>query len=332
MQLFFAHFALIAGSFLILRKVVLATGERKQSGLGIFFVGVVSWVFILSVAAWLLMPLYLIYALLAMKALGAVFPLMFIGMATGFAFQVKETLDGVTVLHFLRQSAMFHPMRPHTMVIQDELDKKKIREVHRETSDKPFPKAPKEKQPLTQTEIKQYRQARQSASTRPARSIHYQDEIKLLQSGAPTSITDGWKVYAFDHRSNDLYNEMSAMHVDPATRTFRFDLNIKTATERALQDSIYLYQLKQDLYLLLSVLNTDPWLAWYAEFFDRMVTVCFGIEPDSFGHVQLFPFLKIDIMRSELTQREGMFFNAADLHKISTLTFNNGNPLPENLI
>lgn len=88
------------------------------------------------------------------------------------------------------------------------------------------------------------------------------------------------------------------------------------------------YQFKQDLYHLLQVLNTDSWLGWYSEFFDRFVAVCYGIESDSFGHVQMYAFLKIDIARVQLSQREGKFFNAGDLHKISELTFSNGKLLP----
>jgi hypothetical protein len=84
---------------------------------------------------------------------------------------------------------------------------------------------------------------------------------------------------------------------------------------------------KQDLYDLLQVLNTDPWLKPYAEFFDHIAITCCGIESDSFGQNYLYPFLKIEIARGELFQREGIFFNAADLQKISSITFNDGKPL-----
>jgi hypothetical protein len=39
--------------------------------------------------------------------------------------------------------------------------------------------------------------------------------------------------------------------------------------------------------------------------------------------------MKIEILRSALTEREGKFYNAADLHKISTILFDNGKPLPD---
>ncbi len=167
-----------------------------------------------------------------------------------------------------------------------------------------------------------------AASTRPTRSVHLAEEIQALGAGNAVDISDGWKVHAFGTQLHDLYAEMSELWVNPQTHTLGFRLNIKDATEKALQNPTYVYELKQDLYQILQVLNTDPWLALYDKYYARIIAVCYGIEPDSFGHIQQFPFLKIDIMRLQLTPREGKFFNAADLHTISALTFNNGKPLP----
>lgn len=332
MQIVFVPFLFLAASFLILRKAFLKPSEQQPSSLDLFLIGMVSWVFILSAAVWLLLPLYLIYAMLAMRSLGAIVPLMFIIVATGLAFRIKETLDSTTVLHFVRESAFFRPIRPQNMHIQEELDKKQIRDVHRETSDRPFPTVGKPKRLLTEKEIHQYKQEMTTARQRPIRSRRYDEEIASLKSGAMTNLADTWKVYTFDHKLHDFYTEMSQLQIDPNARALQFKLNVPDATERALQDPMSVYQLKQELYHLFSVLHTDPWLTWYSEFFDRITTVCYGIEPDSFGHAQLYPFMKIDIASSELRQREGKFFNAAELHKISTLTFNNGKPLSDELL
>jgi len=332
MQIVLFPFLVLAGSFLLLRKIFLKPTEQQPSSFQLFLIGIVTWVFILSAGVWLLLPLYLIYVLLAMGGYGALVPLMFIFMASGIAYQTKETLDGTTVLHFVRESAFFRPIRPEYMHIQEELDKKQIRDVHRETSDKPFPTIGTKKRLLTEKEVHLYKQEMTAASARPARSRRFDEEIASLKSGVATSLADAWKVYTFDHKLHDFYTEMSRLLIDPSAHALQFTLNIPDATERALRDPLYLYRLKQELYHLFSVLQTDPWLAWYSEHFDRITTVCYGIEPDSFGHAQLYPFMKIDIARLELLQREGKFFNAADLHKISTLTFNNGKPLPEELL
>ncbi len=329
MHMVFGAFVLLAGSFLIVRKIFLHPSAQEPSGVVLFLIGIATWVFIFSAAAWLLLPLYFLYLIFVVGIFGAMMPLILVFMASGFAFRIKETLDSATVLHFMRESAFFRPIRPQYMHIQEELDKKRIRDVHRETSDKPFPTAGKQKRLLTEKEVQQYNQEMTAAHRRPTRSRRYEEEIASLKSGSMTSIADTWKVYTFDRSLHDFYVEMSRMQIDPVTRALEFDLNIPKATERALQDRQFVYQVKQELYHLLSVLHTDPWLAWYIEFFDRLIVTLYGIESDSFGHAQLYAFMKIDIARQELQQREGKFFNAADLHKISTLTFNNGKPLPE---
>jgi hypothetical protein len=37
--------------------------------------------------------------------------------------------------------------------------------------------------------------------------------------------------------------------------------------------------------------------------------------------------MKIEILRSALTEQEGKFYNTTGLHKISTIMFDNGKPL-----
>ncbi len=332
MELVFIPFAILSASFLLLRKIFLTPEEREPTHCKLFFIGIVSWVFILSVFAWLLLPLYLIYLLLEVGVFNAVLSLAMFAIATGFAFQLNETLDSATVFHYIRESAFFRPIKPHYMHIQEELDKKAIRDIHRETSDKPFPTAGKQKRLLTEKEVRRYKQEMSAAQERPTQSRHFDEEIASLKSGAITSLADGWKVYTFDHALHDFYTEISRMQIDPGIRALHFNLNIPHATELALQDPMYLYQLKQELYHLFSVLHTDRWLTLYSECFDRIIAVCCGIEPDSFGHEQLYPFMKLEIASSELHKREGKFFNAADLHTISTLIFNNGKPLPEELL
>jgi len=329
MKIIFIPFVFAAGSFLLLRKLFFRPEEGQPTGMKLFILGFVSWAFILSAGVWLLLPLYLFYLLIATGNFWVVLPLAFFAVLSGLAFQLNETLDSATVLHYVRESAFFRPIRPHYMHIQEELDKKKIRDVHRETSSSPFPSAEKNKSLLTEKEAEQYKREMTATQQRPKRSRQYKDEIASLKSSTVTSLADSWKVYTFDHALHDFYTEMSRLQIDPGKRILQFNLNVPTATEQALQDSLYLYHLKQELYQLFAVLHTDSWLSVYSEFFDVMAAVCYGIGPDSFGHVQLFPFMKVEIACQELHQREGQFFNAADLHKISTISFNDGKPLPD---
>jgi hypothetical protein len=329
MGLVLTNFASLVGSYLVLRNITLATTTKEQTAVMITVAGFISWFFIFSVAAWVLLTLYLIFALVVLGSLGAIYGLVFIGFFSGMAFQFNEVLDAGVVLYYIRETAFFRPMKPKSMIFQEELDKKEMRDIHREIADTPFPVMKTQKRLPTEKELQKLQRELHALRQRPARSDRFNNEIRSLKSGAITSIADPWKVYTFDHKFHDWYAEMSHVEIDPARRAAQFRLNVPNASEKALQDAMYVFRLKQELYQLLQVLNTDPWLLWYNEYFDRFLMTLYGVESDSFGHTQLFVFMKIEILRAPLTEREGRFFNAADLHTISAIAFNHGSPLPE---
>jgi len=320
-------FAAFSGTYFLLRRfsqLALARGPRQWE---VTVAGLLSWLFILSCAGWAVLTLFLLYDLLVRGALGNMVILMFIGLASGLVFQFKEVLDVVTVWDFFRTALSFRPYAPQPLHFGEELDKKNIRAVYQEISNKPFPTVRKEKPLLTEEEVARLRQEVLALTDRPTQSARLKEELQQLKAGQTVDISDQWKIYTFSRSSHDLYERMSCLTLDPATRTLSFRIDIQNATEHQLQNSVIVFQLKQDLYQLLQVLNTDPWLKPYSSFCDHLAATCYGIESDSFGLHQHYPFLHISIAKKELMQREGVFFNAADLDKISTLTFDNGKPL-----
>ena len=328
----FLVFLILVSSFLTLRRLSLKHDETFFFVVGSFFIGLLAWVFVLSVSGWGFLSLYLLYLLLSERVLGAIFGLMFICMATGFAWLSNEVLDASAVIQFVRRSLAFRPTKLHSLIFEEELEKKRIRDIHAETSEKAFPVLGTQKQILTKEEIQRLQQAVLTPKERPPRSMRFEEEVQRLKTSQIAHLTDPWKIYNFSQTLHELYSEMYELEIDPNTRTFQFRLNVHNATEKQLQDSMFVFELKQDLYQLLQLLNTDPWLGWYSEFFDHIVVVCFGNESDTFGHMQMYPILRIDIVRSQLTEREGKFFNAADLQTICAFTFANGKPLPEELL
>lgn len=329
MELVLLVFSCFAVSYLILRHICLSTVQKVQTPTMILAAGLAAWFFILMSAAWILLALLLVYLMLVAGVFAAVIGLVFVVLFSGLAFRFNELLDAAAVLYYLRDAALFRPLRPRIMLVQEELDKKEIHDVHRQTSDSPFPVQKPSKRLLTDKEIEQVRRDSRVPRQQPTRSNNFNQELLNLKSGTLTSLADPWKVYTFTHASHDWFDKMSAMEINPSTGTLTFHVNVPGASEKALRHPKFIYGIKQDLYQLFQVLNTDPWLAWYNHFFDRFSATLYGIETDSFGHTQRFPFMKVEIGRSTLTERGTSFFNAADLHKISAITFNNGNPIQD---
>ncbi len=320
-------FGLFAASYLILRKLCQASLAGNLPHWGIFASGMLAWLFALTGFGWIVLTFYLIADFLLAGTLGNLFVLMFIGMASGYAYLSKEMLDVTNVMHFIRAALSFRGYASQILFIEEELDKKRIRDVHRETSDTPFPAFPKEKSLLSDQEIGRLRAEVLASKDQPRRSAHLEDELQNLTSGQTIDVTDGWRISTFDRSLHDLYAHVVSIAIEPAAGRLSCMIDIRDASGPKLRDPIAVFHLKQDLYDFLQVLNTDPWIKPYSEFFDRIGITCRGIESDSFGQDSLYPFLKVEIARRELLQREGIFFNAADLHKISTITFNDGKPL-----
>jgi hypothetical protein len=327
MTLSFTLFILLAASYLILRKLCQVSLAGKLPGWGASAAGLVAWLFALVGAGWVVLTFYLIADFFLAGALGNLFVLMFIGMASGFAYLSKEMLDAANVMHFVRTALSFRSYGSQTILISEELDKKKIRDVHRETSDRPFPSLPGQRSLLSDGEIERLRAELLAAEKQPRRSIHLQEELQSLTSGLMIDLTDAWRIATFDRSLHDLYIQVTSIAINPAAHLLSCTVNIRDATGRRLQDPIFVYHVKQDLYDFLQVLNTDPWLKPYSEFFEGIAITCRGIESDSFGQNYLYPFLRLEIARQELFQREGIIFNAADLQKIAAIVFNDGKPL-----
>ena len=115
-------FATFSGTYLLLRKLsqlALARGPRQWE---VTVAGLLSWLFILSCAGWVLLTLFLLYDLLVRGALGNMFILMIIGLASGLVFQFKEVLDVVTVWDFFKTALSFLPYAPQPLHFGEELD------------------------------------------------------------------------------------------------------------------------------------------------------------------------------------------------------------------
>lgn len=260
----FTLFALFAASYLVLRKLCEVSLAGNLPRWGILASGMLAWLFTLAGAGWIGLTFYLTADFLFAGTLGNLFVLMFIGMASGYAYLSKEMLDVTNMMHFIRTALSFRGYASQTLFIEEELDKKKIRDVHRKTSDTPFPTFPKERSLLTNQEIERLRAELLASKDQPRRSAHLEDELQNLTSGQTINLTDGWRISTFDRSLHDLYAHVVNIAIEPATRLLSCTIDIPDASGPRLQDPIAMFHLKQDLYDFLQVLNTDPWLKPYS--------------------------------------------------------------------
>ncbi len=318
---------LLIGSFLLLRALREISLSSNFPSWGIALCGLLAWVFMLSTISIPLWIVYLIYDLLGNKNLIQVYLLLFIGVVGGMLFQAKEMLDSSYVWDFARTAILFRPYTLRTLRLDDELEKKEVKEVYRATTGKTAMDLPSEAKLKTVEEIRKLQEEARAVSGRGLQPPGLKQDLEELKEGRPIDLSDPWKINSFRKSSHDWYGTTLDVRIDPRMATIAFRLNLPEIKRAQLREANALFRFKQEVYALLQAINTEEWLRPYASFFSTIELTCLGIETDGFGQTALLTFFKIHIATSELAKREGKFFAATELHAISTITFNNGDSI-----
>lgn len=318
---------LLVGSFLLLRSLRQLSLSSTLPLWGIALCGIIGWVFMLSVMAMPVWIVYLIYDLLGNKNLVQIYPLLFIGVVGGLLFQAKEMLDSPQVWDFARTVIWFRPYSIRTMRLEDELEKKKMKEVYRSTTGKVAAELPSEMKFKSAEEIRALQTEANATAGRGLQPAGFKQDLQALKAGRPVDLSDSWKINSFRKSSHDWYGTTLSVKIDPSAATIAFRLNLPEIRRDQLRNANALFSFKQDVYALLQAVNTEEWLKPYVPFFSTIDVTCIGIETDGFGQTALLPFFRISVPTAELTKREGKFFAATELHSISTITFNNGDSI-----
>ncbi|MEX0736281.1 MAG: hypothetical protein WD182_02495 [Bacteroidota bacterium] len=318
---------ILIGSFLLLRSIREISLSSNFPLWGITLCGLLAWVFVLSTISMPLWIVYLVYDLLGNKNLNQIYLLLFIGVVGGMLFQAKEMLDSPQVWDFARTAIWFRPYTVRTLRLDDELEKKRIKEIHRTTTGKTAVDLPSEVKFRTEDEIRKLQEEARAAAGRGLQPAGLKEDLLELQSERPVDLSDTWKINSFRKSSHAWYGTTLEVRIDPGRATIAFRLNLPEIRRDQLREANALFSFKQDVYALLQAIHTEEWLKPYASFFSTIELTCIGIETDGFGQTALLPFFRISARTSELAKREGKFFAATELHTISTISFNNGDSI-----
>ena len=319
-------FALV-GSFLALRHVRQFAPSRDFPEWGVFLSGLLSWIFFLSafgLAGW---TVYLIVDVFASRDLKNLFVILFIGIGGGMLFSAKEAADAGSVVDFAQRAILFRRIASQEFLVDEELERKKIIEIHKEQTGKTLREPSKKQEFRSEEELRRLREEALALQRKPIRAIHLEHDLENLKAGQVVDLSDSWKINSFKRSTHDFYGNMSHVRINPQARTYSARVDFRDTTMEQLQRSATIFRLKQDLYNLLQAINTEEWLQPYAAYFERIILTCYGLQTDAFGLTSLYPFFRIDIPTSALQSLEGRIYSVTELHKISAITFNGGEPI-----
>jgi hypothetical protein len=221
----------------------------------------------------------------------------------------------------------FQPYASQPFVIPDEVDKKNIQEIHRETSGTPFPTAEPEKVLKTKEEVLKIQQELFAFQQKPKKPLLLDDEMKELTAGHRVDISESWKLHILTRTTHDLYEEIESMDIDPSTKILTFRVRIRSAMQNQLHDPKLVYSIKQDLYDLLQAVHTESWMRPYRPYYRILSVFCIGMMLDEYGRENPYLFMHLEINAMELERRARKLFNTNEFHTIARITFLDGAPI-----
>jgi hypothetical protein len=290
----------------------------------IYPIGIFSW----GVALSLLGPPYALISLFgavlkrpdvsAGLEIGAV--LILVSLLAKTLVDHPEILKWDQMKPFLQHSLVFRNYHAEHIDIFQELENKRINDIHREISGNDIPEVQRKVKALPHSDPEQAKRELEKFRAQPLQSAHLKTELEQLKLGATIDITDTFKINVLKRPTHTLYAQTYDMDLDPAERILRFKVNFTNITVDTKFSAERLFRVKQEAYDLLQALVSEEWLKPYAEFFDSLFLTCFRVQPDGFDLPQQFPFMSIQIPVKELRVREGRIYSVADLHTISVIT------------
>jgi hypothetical protein len=291
---------------------------------GVYIAGVLSWGVVVSLAG----PPYTI-GLACLEVAkhpneGTAIEALIVIFLTGIILRTvtvhTEILDWGNMKSFLRESLFFRDYFAEHEDLFVQLEKKRIRDIHKETSGQELREPILQKRELRHTDPETAKRELEQLRAKPIQSIHFQEELGRLRGGETVDVTDTFMINVLKHPTHELYQHCYEMRINPEEKHLSFKVRLTSITAATTIDAERLYRIKQELYDLLQAIATEGWLKPYLEFFDRILVTSFRVQLDGFDLPQDFPFLSIDIPLRELRVREGKVYSVADIHTIATVT------------
>jgi len=258
---------------------------------------------------------------------GAAYELIGLGFALSLGGKLladnPQIMDFSRVKPLIVESLLFRKYDLRREDIFVELDKHNVKKVFQETTGKAFPKEMEKKmKPIPHMEPEEALKELERVRAMPLRSVHLQDQLGQLKAGEVADISDTFKLNAVKHKTHDFYELASEMKITPKEKLLSFRIVFPNVNAQTTFDADRVYRLKQNLYDLFQALRSEAWLNPYAEFFEKLMVVCYRTDTDTFGLPIQKPFFSVEIALVELEQREGKLFVATELDKIAVVSFN----------
>jgi len=290
----------------------------------VYVAGVLSWATLLSLLGPPIAIGYVFANIVRSTSMGAVYEaggvIFFAGIIANVVVTHRELLDWDHVYPFIRTSLVFANYYANEEDLFLQLEKKKIRDIYKETSGQELIEREKIKKELPHLDPETALKELEEFRSQPFQSAQLNDDIALLKNGETVDITDTFKINTFRKQRGGLSEHCSEMRIHPAEKCLSFNVRFTQLTIDATLSPELLFRVNQELHELLQMLVIEIWLKPFLAFFDKISVKCYRTVSDSFGLPQWVAFMKVEIALQDLRTREGKDFRMTDLHTIAAIT------------
>jgi hypothetical protein len=149
-------------------------------------------------------------------------------------------------------------------------------------------------------------------------------QLALLRNGTIVNMSELWHIQAQSYSLQTIYKKIKDVQIDPEKKRLSFYADFDELDEEQLKDETTVLRLNRQVYDFLQSINAEPWLKPYAPYFGSYFLICRAKRKITDGTEILYPFMKVEVLITELHKLEGSYFNPRKLSEISNLVFNKG--------
>ncbi len=286
--------------------------------------GIMSWGAILSMAGPPIAIAYACAGVVTSLSIGAAFEaaglIFLVGIIANLVVVHREILDWDHMWPFIRSSLFFRDYFEEQEDLFQQLEKKQIRDIHRETTGKEIVEPVVARKEIPHLDPAVARRMIEEDRLKPVQSAHLADELSRLRNGETVDVTDTFTINTFKHPTHAFYRDCHEMRIDAVARVLSFAAHCTYIREDASLTRDLMIRVERDLYEALQALIDERWIKPYRDFFENISVTCFRVRHDSFDMPRQCPFVRVEIPVAELLVRQGKFYNIADLPSIATIT------------
>ncbi len=305
--------AVMLVSWFLLRRLAKTWVERPPSAGEAVFNGVIAWTLIVSILSWFAGILLLLVNFLSAYETTDILVLIFVLMLTGYGFEfyfrsgtdvgVDDTAD------FIKEELQFRRSGQRRL---DLLELMELRRIQRERA-----------KAVADTDADE--RSRLQADLNKGKNL--ENQLLLLRENKPVDVLETWRLKCKTRSALPLYERIDEARIDPERKRLVLYGTFPHLNESQLTDETNVLRLNRQVYDFFQSVNNEPWLKPFAPFIDGYFLLCRTERPSQNGEPVLYPFMKVNVLISDLRRLEGSYFNPRKLGEISTLVFNNGAPV-----